>query len=179
MPVPEHLKGKLALRPLAIVVMGVTGSGKSTIGALLADKLNWKFFDADDFHPPENKEKLTAGKPLTDEDRKPWLSNLGDLIASSIDANINIILACSALKHSYRKLYLRPRENVLFLHLKGSQELIAARLQARKGHFMNPDLLPSQFSTLEEPRDAATIDISETPEQICERICRWLNQPKA
>jgi gluconokinase len=144
---------------LIILVMGVAGCGKSTVGALLAKRLGATFIEADDFHSPENRAKMAAGVPLTDQDRTPWLQRLRqELVAGKGDH----VIACSALKAAYRKILAADR----IIYLKGSAALIAKRLAARKGHFFNPNLLESQLATLEEPANAMTFSIFETPEAI-------------
>jgi len=152
-----------------IVVMGVSGSGKTTLGQGLSKKLSWPFFDADDFHPESNHKKLAAGIPLTDDDRAPWLQTLAELIRSHSEKGQSIVLACSALKGKYRNI-LRDGLKVEFAYLKGSKELIAERLKTRKGHFMNPDLLDSQFATLEEPHSALVLDIASTPDTLVKTV---------
>jgi gluconokinase len=161
---------------MIIVVMGVTGSGKTTIGNLLARRLGWEFADADDFHSPANKEKMHKGIPLSDADRLPWLAAMHDQIAKWVALNQNVVLACSALKQSYRQLLWNGPE-VQFVFLKGSYELIAERLHARKGHFADEHILAGQFSDLEEPSDAVTVDIGASPEEIVDEICRRLGLP--
>lgn len=156
---------------MIIVIMGVSGSGKTTIGSLLAKELNWKFYDADDFHSISNKEKMSKGIALTDEDRASWLSTLQNLIQTEKGA---FVLACSALKDSYRSL-LKINEQVQFIYLKGSFEQIEQRLSKRKNHYMPVKLLESQFDALEEPKDVLTIDISNTPETIIQIIRKGLN----
>jgi gluconokinase len=145
--------------------MGVTGSGKTTIGRLLGDDVGWKYFDADDFHPAANIEKMRHGAPLNDADRKPWLRRLREVISDCLKTNETAIIACSALKESYRKLLLMD-ERVQLVYLRGSFELIKQRLSERSGHYMNPVLLESQFDTLEEPFDCLQIDVSIPPPQI-------------
>ena len=159
---------------MVIVVMGVTGSGKTTIGNLLARRLGWEFADADDFHSAANKEKMHDGIPLTDADRLPWLGAIHDQIAKWLDLKQNVVLACSALKQSYRKLLWNGPE-VRFVYLKGSYELIAERLRARKGHFADEHILAGQFRDLEEPTDAIAVSIDHSPEEIVEEICRRLD----
>jgi gluconokinase len=158
---------------MVIVVMGVTGSGKTTIGDLLARRLEWEFADADDFHSPANKEKMHKGIPLSDADRLPWLATIHDQIAKWVALKQNVVLACSALKQSYRQLLWNGPE-VRFVYLKGSYELIAERLRARKGHFADEHILAGQFRDLEEPSEAITVDIGASPEQIVDEICRRL-----
>ena len=153
-----------------LIVMGVSGCGKSTIGKSLAELLGWPFYDGDDFHPAENVTKMSQGIPLTDEDRAGWLAALADLIRSSLAQGKPGVLACSALKQKYRdQLCLDPAQ-VKFIYLKGSYELIKARMLARPGHYMKPGMLDSQFATLEEPQNALTVDISQSPQQILEFI---------
>ena len=135
----------------AIIVMGVSGSGKSTIAAALAERLGFDYEDGDDFHSQANIEKMHAGTPLTDEDRWPWLRAIADAIAAKVDNGRDVVVACSALKRTYRDILVRGRDDVRIVYLKGSRELMAERLKGRKGHFINPSLLDSQFDTLEEP----------------------------
>ena len=151
---------------LVVVVMGVSGSGKSTVGRLLASRLGVPYAEGDDFHPPANVAKMSSGEPLTDEDRWPWLRSLADWIAAHAGGGV---LTCSALKRAYRDVLASAGTPVWFLHLAGSPEVIAARLAARSGHFMPPALLDSQFADLEplgpdEP--GATVDVSGSPEEI-------------
>jgi len=152
-----------------IIIMGVSGSGKSTVGAQLARELGWQFFDADDFHPPANREKMKQGIPLTDEDRTEWLNSLRELLHKNIEENSACVLACSALKQRYRE-QLAVSESVQFVYLRGSFEQIETRLKRRKDHYMPVQLLQSQFEALEEPREAMVIDISNTPEEIIQII---------
>jgi len=159
---------------MVIVVMGVTGSGKTTIGNLLAARLRWEFADADDFHSSANKEKMHKGIPLTDADRLPWLAAMHDQIAKWVALKQNVVLACSALKQSYRE-FLWSGPEVRFVYLKGSYELIAERLRARKGHFADEHILAGQFRDLEEPSDAIAVDIGASPEEIVDEICRRLD----
>jgi gluconokinase len=161
---------------MIVVVMGVTGSGKTKIGSLLAKKLAWDFADADDFHSASNKEKIRHEIPLTDEDRAPWLAALHQAIVRWIGEKRNTVLACSALKQSYRQ-HLWTGPEAKFVYLKGSYELIYQRLLARKGHFADEHILASQFEALEEPRDAMIVDITPPPEQIVDEICRRLKLP--
>ena len=143
---------------MIIVVMGVSGSGKSTVGSQLAIELGWMFFDADNLHNEANRNKMSLGIPLTDDDRSTWLTSLRELIQKSIKSETSIILACSALKESYRAL-LNVDEQVKFVYLKGSYAEIESRMKHRAGHFMPVKLLKSQFETLEEPRDALTVNL--------------------
>jgi gluconokinase len=158
---------------MIIVVMGVTGSGKTTIGTMLAERLGFAFADADDFHSAANKEKMHQGIPLTDADRQPWLAAMHDQIAKWIASNQNAVLACSALKNSYRRQLWEGPE-VQFVYLRGSYELIAERLRQRKGHFADEHILAGQFADLEEPPDAISVDISPAPEKIVAEIVRRL-----
>lgn len=170
---------------MIILVMGITGSGKTTIGRLLAGRLHWEFADADDFHSAANKEKMHNGIPLTDADREPWLLAIRDQIWRWIAANINGVITCSALKQTYRDLLLSPGDgnkqadagDVKIVYLRGTYEVIAARVRARKGHFAGEELLASQFAALEEPRDAVTIDVDQTPEQIVDEALQRLHLP--
>jgi len=154
---------------MIVIVMGVTGAGKTTIGKLLADELGWQFVDGDDFHPLANVEKMRRGIPLTDEDRRPWLAQLRTQIQAWIAQHRNVVLACSALKQSYRD-ELRTGPEVRFVYLKGSPELIGERLRARHGHFAGAQILAGQFADIEEPADAVMLDVSAEPSQIVAEI---------
>lgn len=157
------------MRAAAIIVMGVSGSGKSTIGALLAERLGWPFADADGFHPPENVAKMAAGTPLTDADRWPWLDAIAAHIDAARKAGQPVVVACSALRRAYRDRLRAGHGDLLFLHLSGAPEVIAARQAARQGHFMPPSLMASQFATLEdtvaEP-DAVTVSVKASPHEV-------------
>lgn len=146
--------------------MGVAGAGKSTVGAALAQALGWGFFDGDDFHPPANVRKMAAGAALTDADRSPWLDRLQKLIAGCFAEGESLVLACSALKETYRRALRGDFQTVRFVYLKGDYELMQSRLAARRGHYMNPSLLQSQFETLEEPQDAITVNAAMDLERI-------------
>jgi gluconokinase len=137
--------------PCALIVMGVSGSGKSTIGDKLAERLGWSYEDGDRFHPASNVAKMSAGQPLTDEDRWPWLRAIAEEIDRICEAGEHAVIACSALKRAYRDVLVHGRNDVRIIYLKGTQDLIASRLALRKGHFMPPGLLASQFKTLEPP----------------------------
>ena len=156
-----------------IIIMGVAGCGKSTIGSMLAHKLGWDFYDADDFHSESNRMKMAQNIPLTDEDRAGWLDSLRSLIGQNIQNGKPIVLACSALKKSYRDI-LMINEQVEFIYLRGTYEQIEARLLQRSGHFMSAKMLASQFDILEEPQDALTIDITHTPQEIISTIRKGL-----
>lgn len=149
--------------------MGVTGAGKTTIGQLLAAQLGWRFEDADDFHPQANVEKMRRGLPLDDNDRRPWLESLRTEITRRITDGRNMVLACSALKRTYRQ-ELEVSPEVHFVYLKGTAALIAERLRSRHGHFADEHILAGQFADLEEPRDAVIVEISATPQQIVSEI---------
>ena len=158
---------------MIVIVMGVVGSGKTTVGRLLAQRLGWEFADADDFHPALNIEKIRHGIPLGDEDRKPWLDRLREAILGWIAGGRNVVLACSALKRAYRKT-LDAGPEVRFVYLKGSAALIAERLRSRHGHFAGEQILASQLADLEEPEVALTVDIAATPAQIVDKIRQGL-----
>jgi gluconokinase len=156
---------------VVVIIFGVSGTGKTTLGKLLARKLGWAFYEADDFHSPANVDKMHAGIPLTDEDRWPWLESLREL-GKRLDAKEDAVLACSALKHTYRR-FLRVNDQVKFVYLRGDYSLIANQLRERKGHFMNPELLKSQFADLEEPRAAEgilTVNLGRTPRELVQEI---------
>jgi len=151
---------------MIVVVMGVSGSGKSTIGKPLAERLGFPFLDADEFHPPENVAKMAAGTPLTDADRWPWLA----LLNRKLKEEKNAVLACSALKQSYREALARDLADCRIVHLRGSIELIRGRLAERKHRYMPASLLDSQFATLEAPAGAIAVDIGQPPERCVEEI---------
>jgi len=155
-----------------LIVMGVSGSGKTSVGKGLAESLGWDFFDADDFHPPENVAKMASGIPLDDSDRAPWLTALHDLISSSLKQNKPGVLACSALKERYRQQLMTGHAGVQLVYLKGSYDLIWSRMIARKEHYMKPPMLQSQFDTLEEPANALTIETSVPVPEIIQEIMR-------
>jgi gluconokinase len=158
---------------MIVIVMGVVGAGKTTVGRMLAAQLKWEFADADDFHPASNVEKIRNGIPLTDADREPWLDSLHRAIVEWIAIGKNVILACSALKSSYRSK-LKVSQEVSFVYLKGSASLIAERLRTRHGHFAGESILASQLADLEEPDDAVIVDISPAPQRIVEEIRKAL-----
>jgi gluconokinase len=159
-----------------VVVCGVAGVGKTTVGQLLAKELSWDFNDADDFHPSGNIDKMSHGIPLTDEDRGPWLERLRQLIEHYINADVNAVLACSALKKAYRDR-LRVSDDVKFVFLRASRGQVAKQLQRRRGHFMSETLLDSQFADLEEPQPeehALTVEVLDSPSDLVELIKRRL-----
>ena len=154
----------------AFVLIGVAGSGKTTVGRALASALGWTFRDADEFHPPANIAKMAAGIPLDDADREPWLAAIRAHIERALRENIPTVVTCSALKEIYRqKITVDPAREKL-IYLKGSPELLAQRIGGRTGHFMKADMLASQLATWEEPRDAFVQDISATPDVIVKNI---------
>ena len=157
-----------------LVVMGVAGSGKTTLGQALGRRLGWDFRDADGFHPAANIAKMKAGTPLQDEDRWPWLRAIRAHMESEHAAGRSGIIACSALKESYRDTLVRGEPWVRFVHLNGSRELIEGRMRAREGHFMPVSLLDSQFATLESPADAIVLDIAQPPEALVAEVVNRL-----
>lgn len=154
---------------MILIVMGVVGAGKTTIGELLARELGWQFEDADDFHPPANIDQIRRGIPLSDDDRKPWLDRLRKLLMDCIARRYNLVLACSALKRSYREV-LAVSTDVRFVYLKGSTDLIAERLRSRHRHFAGEQILASQIADLEEPQEAITVNIAHSPQEIVNEI---------
>jgi gluconokinase len=160
--------------PKIVILMGVTCCGKTTVGTLLAQELGWQFLDADDLHPKVNVDKMRQGIPLSDEDRLPWLKQLKCRLHDSIHRGESVVLACSSLKSKYRMMLSTASTNVAFVYLRASEALLAARLAARKGHFMAPRLLPSQLATLEEPIDAFVVDASLSPREIVSAIKRHI-----
>ena len=157
-----------------LIVMGVSGSGKTSIGRSLAEHLGWDFYDADDFHPPENIAKMANGIALEDADRLPWLAALHDLIASSLNAGRPGVLACSALKERYRQQLLDGNQGVLLIYLKGTYDLIWSRMEKRTDHYMKPHMLKSQFEALEEPVTGLITDVSMSVEEIVQAILKQM-----
>jgi gluconokinase len=151
-----------------VVLTGVSGSGKSTVGRLLAQELSWPFFEGDDYHPPENVRKMRAGIPLDDADRGPWLDALRTLMRKLLDAGRDAVIAASLLRRAYRDRLSLP--GVRFVYLKGEKPLIRDRLLQRTGHFFEPQLLDNQFAILEEPTDAIVVDVGAPPQQIAQEI---------
>ena len=157
---------------MIIIIFGVSGAGKTTVGMLLARELGWRFIEADDFHPAANIEKMRSGRPLTDKDRWPWLERLREQITRSLAAKENTVLACSALKRAYRER-LRVSDDIKFVFLRGDYAFIEDQLRQRRGHFMNPALLRSQFADLEQPgpaEDVLTVKLGPTPEELVKEI---------
>ena len=163
-----------------VVVMGVSGCGKSTVGALLARELGAVFFDGDSLHPAANVEKMAAGIPLNDHDRRPWLEEVGRRFAAAGDSPL--VIACSALKRSYRDLIRTGAADATFVHLHGTAELLAARMSARSGHFMPPSLLASQLQTLEvleADESGVVLDVADAPARLAAQAAQWLARPLA
>ena len=161
---------------MIVIIFGVSGAGKTTIGQLLAQELDWRFYEADDFHPRANIEKMREGVPLTDQDRWPWLESLRELIKRCAAAGEDAVLACSALKEAYRR-YLQVNAEVKLVLLRGNYEIIADQFRQRRGHFMNPALLQSQFADLEEPQaseGSIVIELGQGPHKLVQEIKRKL-----
>jgi gluconokinase len=163
------------MKPGFFIIMGVSSSGKTTVGKALAARLGWDFYDGDDYHPLANIEKMAAGVALNDEDRLPWLAALQALIAFGLKHDRPGILACSALKESYRQVLLKDKDGVVMIYLKGDFELIQTRMVNRADHYMKPGMLKSQFEVLEEPVNALTMDISLSVDAIVEKILVTMN----
>jgi gluconokinase len=155
---------------MIVVLMGVSGSGKTAVGERLARDLGWAWFDADDYHPPANVEKMRSGQPLEDADRWPWLDRLNELLRTEEAKGAHAVIGCSALKQVYRDRLAQGLAQVRWVHLKGGFGLIMSRLEQRKHRYMPASLLQSQFETLEEPRDALAVDIADPPEVLAARI---------
>lgn len=159
--------------------MGPAGSGKTTVGKLLASQLSWEFVDADDLHPRANIEKMSRGIGLTDEDRLPWLESIRAVMSQWEAQSRDVVLACSALKRGYRELLGIPSDsNVKLVYLKGSYELLRERLHSRKGHYAGEQLLASQVADLDEPTDALILDAANSPEKLVSQICQQLSLPR-
>ena len=155
---------------MVILLMGVAGSGKTTVGRLLADELHWSFADADDFHPPANIAKMAAGQPLDDADRAPWLATIRAQIDRELTVGRDAVVTCSALKQKYREQLRPDPQRVKLVYLTGARELLLTRLRQRPGHFMKPAMLDSQLATLEPPVDALTLDVAATPAALVSQI---------
>ena len=155
------------------LIMGVSGSGKTTIGKALSDRLSCSFYDADDFHPPENIQKMSQGIPLTDSDRLPWLETIKTVIDQHQQQRKEAVITCSALKQVYRDLLQKNTQDLVWIYLKGTYQQILDRLENRSDHFMKSDLLMSQFQTLEEPENALVFDISLSVLEIVQKIIQW------
>jgi gluconokinase len=166
---------------MIVVLMGVTGSGKSTVGHALVAKTGWEFAEGDDFHSPENVAKMHAGIPLTDEDRAPWLASLHKQIMEWEKRGVNAVLTCSALKQKYRDTLNAgvPEGHLKFVVLEASKEMLARRLSLRQGHYMNPKLLDSQLDTLEDPKDALHVSVENSPDDAVARIMACLPEEPA
>jgi gluconokinase len=159
---------------IVVVLMGVSGTGKTAVGTRLAKALGGAFAEGDDYHPPANVAKMRSGTPLDDADRLPWLETLSRQIGAWLEQDRTVVLACSALKQRYREILKAGRPGVVFVHLKGDKALIRSRLEHRRGHYMPASLLDSQLAALEEPTDAITVDVDATPEQIVAEIVKAL-----
>ena len=172
------MASEVGVTPCALIVMGVSGSGKSTVGDALAKRLGWLYEDGDKFHPASNVAKMSAGKPLTDEDRWPWLRAIADEIDRLRAAGVRSVIACSALRRVYRDILVHGRNDVRLVYLNGTQALIADRMSRRKGHFMPPGLLTSQFNTLEPPtadERPVTVSIRAPVKKIVDEVLRQLD----
>jgi gluconokinase len=167
------------MKPRFFIIMGVSGSGKTSVGQRLAERLGWDFYDADDFHPPENIAKMASGIPLSDEDRAPWLETLHVLMTDCLQNDRPGVLACSALKERYRQKLLDGNPSAQLVYLKGSYDLIWLRMANRPGHYMKPEMLKSQFDALEEPHNAFVVDISLSVEQIINLLYDLLHEELA
>lgn len=152
--------------------MGVSGSGKTTLGKALAQRLGWDFFDADDFHPPQNIAKMESGILLDDSDRAPWLASLHERLLPTLNADRHPVLACSALKDHYRMQLLEGIDDITIIFLKGDYDLIWKRMSERRGHYMKPEMLRSQFDDLEEPENALTLDVSMGLEEMIDELLK-------
>ena len=164
---------------MIVILMGVSGVGKTTIGQILSGKLGWPLFDADEFHSAANIEKMRNGIPLEDADRWPWLDRMNAMLKDREGRGESVLLACSALKQAYRDRLSKGTAELRWIYLKGRVDLIQARLEARKGHYMKAGLLESQFAALEEPSDALNVDIDDTPDAIADSILRRLQASPA
>jgi carbohydrate kinase (thermoresistant glucokinase family) len=157
---------------MVYIIMGVLGSGKTSVGVRLAEKIDGEFRDADDYHPAANREKMAQGIPLNDLDRKPWLAAIKAVIDGDTAMGNNSVMACSALKEAYRRFLMGTNEKIKLVYLKGTREVIGVRIKDRKGHFVNPSLLDSQFVALEEPKNAIICDITKSVDEIVTDILK-------
>jgi gluconokinase len=166
---------------MIVILMGVSGAGKTAVGERLAGRLGWSFLEGDDFHPQANVRKMAAGEPLTDEDRWPWLAALRETIEAHEREGTDAVVACSALKRSYRRFLAAGASSARFVYLRGARSTIAGRLGRRKGHFFRPELLASQIATLEEPsaEEAAIVDVDAGLDEVVERVLAALGLPAA
>jgi gluconokinase len=172
---PSEAKPPASVGPLVAVVMGVSGSGKTTVGRALAHDVRWKFFDADDFHSEDSLRKMEAGMPLNDEDRTPWLHQLRGVIERTVSIGDSAVLACSSLKDSYRTI-LRDGLPVTFVYLRVAVSVLRERMRTRSAHFFAPELLDSQLATLEEPTDAVVVDGARPVADLVAEIRRALDR---
>ncbi len=163
------------IRVTAILVMGVAGSGKSTVGQRLSEALRWPFIDGDDHHPPANVAKMSAGIPLEDEDRWPWLRRLHELMAEADRDGRSVVIASSALKQRYRDVLAGDLVDVRVVYLRGDFDLLMERLSMRRGHFMKPQMLHSQMAALEEPDDALVLDVARPVDELVAEVARWVS----
>jgi gluconokinase len=176
----ENVSGQRVTQPgrrgryVIIVVMGVSGSGKSTVGRLLSEELGWQFYEGDDYHPPDNVRKMTQGIALSDADRAVWLGSLARLVSEFVRDGRSAVIACSALKQAYRDALIGKSTDVRFVYLKGNRDIIRERMDMRQGHYMKAGLLESQFAILEEPCEAVAADIAQPPELIVRMVKRAL-----
>lgn len=157
-------------RQVIVILMGVAGSGKTTVGTLLAQRLGWRFIEADDYHSSQEIQHMLAGQPLSDAERQPWLAQLRQVLADCLARNESAVLACSALRESYRRQLTVDAQAVRFVYLKGDPAVIRQRLRSRSGHFAKENLLASQYATLEEPADAVTIAVDDDPARLAQLI---------
>ena len=161
------------------MLLGVSGSGKTTVGRKVARRLGWEFVDADDFHSAKAVKKMSSGSPLDDSDREPWLARLGGEIRTRVASGTNTVLACSALRERYRRTLAGDRPgDVTFVFLHAGREVLERRLAERRGHFFRPDLLASQLAALEEPKDALRVDASASPAKTAEAVVRALGRTR-
>ena len=167
---PVRSKAWLLRDPLVIVLMGVAGSGKSTVGAALGEALGWSFRDADEFHSPANIAKMAAGQPLDDQDRAPWLEAIRDHIRTTLRRGESGVVTCSSLKQRYRTTLMTDLPGTRLVYLKGERDVLWKRISERSGHFMKPEMLDSQLAALEEPTDALTLEITRSPVELVQQI---------